>query len=773
MTGKRRFARATSVTVVFAALTLVPAAVASQTTEKVRGRSLADALLALQSAGLRIVFSSAIVTPDLRVQAEPRATTARQRLDELLAPHGLKAVNGSGGVLQVVRADPRDMEARKPGSADAGSTTEKRARRDADRHTHSEHVIVSGSRPYWQDRGVAAEMTLERGEFAPGGGLVDDPIRTVQAFPRVSVADDFRSEFTIRGSPFRHVAVVVDGVPTPWLQHTVYGRGATGSLTMLTSHVIEDATLRVGAYPRRVTDRLGAELDMTLRQGSRDRFELRGAIGGTNATIVGEGPIGRSGGGARGSWLVAARQSYLEWPAVRAPSTRTAFGFSDGVAKVGYDVRPTHQVGLSVVAGTSNVDGEEGDASRELGDGTNRTTVASAFWRWTLGSSAVLTQRAYLVRHRFLSEQASGGEAGRGANDAIAYRADMARPVFGGLFEAGAQIERTAFRNACGGVDGEGPTAFQAGSSWQRSGYAHFSWNAMPALTLSPGIRVTDSTLLAGPVVARWILGEYAMGEGWTLNVSAGASRQLPEPYEMRDGSAWANLRTERATYIDVGIERRLRRAIRWQATVYNRVEADILREPDIYPRLVGDVIVGPRDPGRYTNGLSGLSHGIELQADRRSATGLSGWVAYSYGKIRYADVGRGETFWGDFDRRHTFNMFGTYRFSMRTSVGATFRAGSGFPIPAYVSARDGILVVADQRNAVRLPPYARLDLRATRAFEALGRRLTIFGEIANVLNRTNVGPARGAISPSTGEAVGFTDTLLPRRFSAGIVVQF
>ena len=207
--------------------------------------------------------------------------------------------------------------------------------------------------------------------------------------------------------------------------------------------------------------------------------------------------------------------------------------------------------------------------------------------------------------------------------------------------------------------------------------------------------------------------------------------------------------------------------------TLFNRNEADILREPDLHPRLVGGVIVGPAVPSRYANSLSGSSRGIELLVNRQSAAGLSGWLSYSYGKTRYADADRGETFWADLDRRHGLNIFGSYRLSTRTTIGATFRAGSGFPIPAYVDARDGILVVADQRNRVRLPPYARLDVRASRAFETLGRHLTLFCEVVNVLNRVNVGLARGAVRPSTGEAVGFTDTLLPRRVSAGIVVQF
>ena len=123
------------------------------------------------------------------------------------------------------------------------------------------------------DRGAASEMTLERDDLAAGGGLVDDPIRAVHALPRVSVADDFRSELTVRGSPFRQVGFVVDGVATPWLQHTAIGRGATGSLTMLSSQVLDQATLRVGAYPHRFGDRLGAELEMTVREGSRQQLE--------------------------------------------------------------------------------------------------------------------------------------------------------------------------------------------------------------------------------------------------------------------------------------------------------------------------------------------------------------------------------------------------------------------------------------------------------------------------------------------------------------------
>src|SRR4051812_47516097 len=66
------------------------------------GRSLEEALRVLQREGLPIVFSSEVVRPAMRVLIEPHSSVPRQQLDELLAPHGLKADGGPRRVLLVV-----------------------------------------------------------------------------------------------------------------------------------------------------------------------------------------------------------------------------------------------------------------------------------------------------------------------------------------------------------------------------------------------------------------------------------------------------------------------------------------------------------------------------------------------------------------------------------------------------------------------------------------------------------------------------------------------
>jgi hypothetical protein len=285
-------------------------------------------------------------------------------------------------------------------------------------------------------------------------------------------------------------------------------------------------------------------------------------------------------------------------------------------------------------------------------------------------------------------------------------------------------------------------------------------------------MRMTSSALVPRRAVTRWLLGEWAFRPRWAINASAGISRQLPELRHVLGGSGALSLGTERARHLDVAIEQQLTAALRWQATVFSRTEQDILREPDMYPRLVNGIIVPPER--QYAGGLEGSSRGIELLLDRRSSGGgLAAWAAYAYGKTRYSDGGRREWFWGDFDQRHALTLFGRYPLGPHASMGATFRAGTNFPIPGYLAAGPHGLVVGTERNRVRLPAYARLDVRADREFEGFGHRVTVFGEMLNLLNRANAGLAGGSIDMDTGEATGFTDALFRRRVSAGVVVEF
>ena len=138
----------------------------------------------------------------------------------------------------------------------------------------------------------------------------------------------------------------------------------------------------------------------------------------------------------------------------------------------------------------------------------------------------------------------------------------------------------------------------------------------------------------------------------------------------------------------------------------------------------------------------------------RRDPNGLSGWMAYAFRAQPLHGPATGESFDGDYDQRHTLNVYASLRLWSRATAVAKYRAGSNIPVRGYYSPTgledsDGLptFALGPARNVGRLPTYSRLDLRLDQVFNFSTRRLTLFVEIINVTNRTNAGLSAGARS--------------------------
>jgi hypothetical protein len=170
---------------------------------------------------------------------------------------------------------------------------------------------------------------------------------------------------------------------------------------------------------------------------------------------------------------------------------------------------------------------------------------------------------------------------------------------------------------------------------------------------------------------------------------------------------------------------------------------------------------------------LSGEARGIEVLAQRRDPNGLTGWVAYSFGRLRYTDTVTSETFWGDLDQRHALNAYASYRVSTHWNIGGKLRIGSNFPVPGYYREQDGTYFISDRRNDERLPVYARLDIRASRTFTWARARMTLFGELINALDRDNVRSNPPSIDTRTWRVSHLFETMIPIVPSAGLLLEF
>ena len=212
---------------------------------------------------------------------------------------------------------------------------------------------------------------------------------------------------------------------------------------------------------------------------------------------------------------------------------------------------------------------------------------------------------------------------------------------------------------------------------------------------------------------------------------------------------------------------------MRVQITGSNREDHDLVDLPDQYTRVVGGTLRLPSATSLYDNRLKGSSRGVEVLLQRR-APALSGWIAYALAHTRYTDRVTGATFDGDFDQRHTVSLFGRYRISERMSVNTRWRYGSNRPIAGFIERRaNGLFFVSTERNATRVPAYSRLDVRVDRTYDWSSRRVTLFAEVANLLNRENFRQDPPGINFRTGQVFGPLDPMFPIVPSIGATLEF
>ena len=312
------------------------------------------------------------------------------------------------------------------------------------------------------------------------GVLADNPLRAVQVLPGVSAADDLRSEFSVRGSPFTHLNMTVEGFSTPYL--LTHGASHRGSVILRFGR---DDQQRHPPGRHAVERRLpatvsaigtGAEVDFRLREGSRERRQVRVAVSGTNASVVGEGPIGRS---RRGSWLVSARQSYLQLIVERVfdESNGFNFAFSDTQGKVVYDPSPSQHAEFTILAGHSKLEERREDLdSQDLFTGRNGSVIGIGSWRLTR-ARGILTSRVLSSFNSFTNTTVDQVNLDDGHDKEAAGRVDGSI-TFGRHVQAdaGAQaewVDETRFRQRFSGATGRYRTINDfEGRATRSGGYA-------------------------------------------------------------------------------------------------------------------------------------------------------------------------------------------------------------------------------------------------------------------------------------------------------------
>lgn len=165
----------------------------------------------------------------------------------------------------------------------------------------------------------------------------------------------------------------------------------------------------------------------------------------------------------------------------------------------------------------------------------------------------------------------------------------------------------------------------------------------------------------------------------------------------------------------------------------YSRSDGLSVRNPSAAP-LLGQALVGIGE---------GRAFGAQFLVRRQLDHGFFGWVAYTLMRAERRDDPSGNWRLFDFDQTHVFTALASYELGNGFDLGVRFRYATGYPrtpvIGAYYDSRRNLYEpVLGDKNSIRIPDFAQLDVRLSKTFKVAGTKGEIYADVQNVTNRHN-----------------------------------
>ena len=730
------------------------------------GQPLVQALEELRRSGLEVIFSSALIEPQLTVSVDPGAGTPEEIARRILAPYGLgleaaQADNARTQVFSVVRLPGKPM----PPPAVASKPAAAVAKPPETPSSQSAEVDIYASR-YGVDQsqmGPQPSTDISRQNLEALPGLFQDAMRAVRYLPGVATsAISVRPH--IRGGREDEVATYFDGVP---LFEPYHYKDIQGLLGSLDPETVSRMDFFSGVFPARFGNRLSGVLDMQPRTWDGENYyALSQSVLYSEALTQGKlssSPL---------QWLGAVRLGVVDFISDLLDRTNVDPDFLDAIGRVQYDLSDE----MSVAAGYLVLDDDlKGNFNSSVGQkipGTNLSSTEQArisyrdgtgWLGWTFTPTEDTTLHATLSRterhtHRFGMLDRIGSADGSMEDTrhfgTTAFRLETSGRLSDrwGLvsgfewYDYEAQYRYTAnalFNPQLAAAFGR-PTSLNTQTRLDLDGQAYGTymsvlWGITPDLSADAGMRWDGERYgveFRGNQVSPRLGLQYKYGPSTVLRASWGRLSQTQRPDELQvdDGDDLFH-RAEFAMQTVVGLERQLSPQVQLHVEAFDkRIENPRPR----YENLLDPIALLPEiEVDRVLiQASSARAVGTEASLRWQATQAWSGWVNYTWSEA--TDVINGVTVPRSWDQKHAATIGIAWRQApWLWSSDATWHTGWGRNRLYAVSLAPPQLALL-ALNERKWPAYFSLDSRVTWVHPIRVGALELFGEVDNLTNHAN-----------------------------------
>jgi hypothetical protein len=528
-----------------------------------------------------------------------------------------------------------------------------------------------------------------------------------------------------------------------------------GVLSTFSSEALNDVQVMLGGLPPSYGGRIGGIVDLSMRDGSRQRFSGSLGLGSLGSSLSVEGPFTNN-----TTFIISSRRGYPDIAMrIFSPSgvKPSSLGFSELIAKITHRFSGSNQISVSGYLGSdSYVNDVEGEGEKLDNDFSWGNRMLDIRWIGIVTPSLFLHTSIVYSRYDFdlqhiLKENSlpySGTQLSSNyaiedfslcANAEGYYNEDH-------TIRAGVELTHHRMNGYISEFSNQTATlSMQNISSWEAAIYLQDQWKILPRVAAELGGRITSFTSDQGSFSAidpRFSL-LISMSEQTRLYSSLFVVNQFIHPYRksgvflLYPAIFWypstEKMRPSTSLQITLGMERSLNNdAFIMSAESYYRItnnlhEFGIDTTAALVKNLENMILLG-----------TGKTYGFTCSLKKRTGA-LTGAITYnlSWSLESFADINEGREFIPPFDRRHELQITSSYSIDNKWIFSGLCIITSGYSstiVPKITQSKavDGRPNVGGGEYAVganlasnefidvngcRLPGFQRLEFNLTRNF--------------------------------------------------------
>jgi hypothetical protein len=599
-------------------------------------------------------------------------------------------------------------------------------------------------------------------EIRRGPGTLGDVSRAIYGLPGIAKVNDSFNSLIVRGGSPSENTFFVDNIEMPNISHFSIQGTSGGFLSLLNGDLVRDVNFYSGGYSSMYGGRLSSIMDISLREGNRDEFDMQLDMNFAGVGGIVEGPLP----GGKGSWLFAARESFIELLFAILGEDGNVPAYTDWQGKLVYDLSAKHQLRLLNVYGLSDISSTRADA---LNDGENQyggvtltqntggvnwrylwskngysnTSISHTFWRYDW-NWFLTREESELFDNKSFEQEIK-------LRNVNTYRIGPRHKLEFGIEAKALKTDYEYFNAEHTDPLGNATPEFkidQSTSSQKYGAFASCSWQpGRPGkLILTPGLRVDHFAFSKNTHISPRFSFSYQLSERTSLNGAAGIFYQNLPLILLYQKDAFKDLKDPVSYHYVIGFSHLLTESTRLTVEAYDKEYDHFPLDPSSPSLFIMDEPI--YEIARFTphdqlvdNGRA-YSRGVEVMVQKKLAKNFYGLISGTYFRSRYED---NDGVWRNrvYDNRYTFNIEGGYKRNSKWQFSVRWIYAGGRPYTPFdmEASRDlgrGVFD-HDRVNAERLPAYNSMNLRFDRRFHFSGSNLIFYLSIWNALNNENV----------------------------------